>query len=79
MPDDDSSRDLPEWCVPPEMIGGYVTGPVVIARSERLVVAARQVLAFPVGVEVNVEAHAGDPSPLIRRLLTMTSSGTAPR
>ena len=43
--------------MPPQMIGGYVTGPVLIARSDRFVLAARQVLAFPVGVEVEVEAH----------------------
>jgi hypothetical protein len=44
--------------MPPRMIGGYVTGPVPIARSGRLVIVARQVLAFPAGVEVEVEAHA---------------------
>jgi hypothetical protein len=52
-----SARDLPEWYMPPEMIGGYVTGPIVIARSDGLVVAARQVLAFPVGVQIEIEAH----------------------
>jgi hypothetical protein len=51
-------RDVPEWYGPPHMIGGHVTGPVVIGRSDRLVVAARQVLAFPAGVQVEVEAHA---------------------
>jgi hypothetical protein len=40
------------------MIGGYVTGPVAIARSGSLVIAARQVLAFLAGAEVEVEAHA---------------------
>jgi hypothetical protein len=49
---------LPEWYMPPQMIGGHVTGPVLIARSDQFVLAARQVLAFPVGVEVQVEAHA---------------------
>jgi hypothetical protein len=44
--------------MPPPMIGGYVTGPVVITRSGSLVIAARQVLAFPAGVEVEAEAHA---------------------
>jgi hypothetical protein len=43
--------------MPPPMIGGYVTGPVLIARSEQVVLAARQVLAFPAGIEVEVEAH----------------------
>jgi len=49
---------LPDWLMPPRMIGGHVTGPVLIRRSGELVVAARQVLAFPAGVEVEVEAHA---------------------
>ena len=40
------------------MIGGYVTGPVVLTCSGSLVIAARQVLAFPAGIEVEVEAHA---------------------
>jgi hypothetical protein len=44
--------------MPPPMIGGYVTGPVPITRSGSLVIVARQVLAFPAGVEVEVEAHA---------------------
>lgn len=43
------------------MIGGYVTGPAAIARSGSLVIAARQVLAFPAGVEFEVEAHARGP------------------
>jgi hypothetical protein len=33
------------------------SGPVLIARSDRFVVAIRHVLAFPAGVEVEVEAH----------------------
>ena len=53
-----SAGDLPEWHMPPQMIGGYVTGPVLVGRSDGLVVAARQVLAYPVGVEIDVEAHA---------------------
>ena len=57
-PGGNSAPDLPEWFMPPPMIGGYVTGPVVITRSGSLVIAARQVLAFPAGVEVEVEAHA---------------------
>jgi hypothetical protein len=44
--------------MPPQMIGGHVTGPVLIGRSAGLVVAVRQVLAFPAGVEIEVEAHA---------------------
>jgi hypothetical protein len=44
--------------MPPPMIGGHVTGPVLISRSDRLVVALRHVVAFPVGVEVEVEAHS---------------------
>lgn len=43
--------------MPPPMIGGHVTGPLLIARSGRFVVAVRHVVAFPVGVEVEVEAH----------------------
>lgn len=43
--------------MPPPMIGGHVPGPVLIARSDRFVVAIRHVLAFPAGVEVEVEAH----------------------
>ena len=43
--------------MPPPMIGGHVIGPVLIARSDRFVVAVRHVLAFPAGVEVEVEAH----------------------
>ncbi|WP_405496083.1 hypothetical protein [Streptomyces sp. NBC_00096] len=58
-----SSGDLPEWFAPPRMIGGFVAGPVVICRSDRLVVAVRQVLAYPVGLEIEVEAHARGASP----------------
>ncbi len=62
-PGDDGGPDLPEWFMPPRMTGGYVTGPVPVARSGRLVIVARQVLAFPAGVEVEVEAHArGSPA-----------------
>jgi hypothetical protein len=57
-PADDSGRYLPEWYMPPPMIGGHVTGPVLISRSDRLVVAVRHVVAFPAGVEVEVEAHS---------------------
>lgn len=52
------AADLPEWYMPPRMIGGYVTGPVLIGRSDECVVAVRQVLAYPVGGEFGVEAHA---------------------
>jgi hypothetical protein len=44
--------------MPPPMIGGHVTGPVLIWQSDRLVVAVRHVVAFPAGVEVEVEAHS---------------------
>lgn len=54
----DGGAGLPDWLMPPRMIGGHVTGPVLIGRSGGLVVAARQVLAFPTGVEVEVEVHA---------------------
>jgi len=43
--------------MPPPMIGGHVTGPLLIPRSDRFVVALRHVVAFPVGLEVEVEAH----------------------
>ena len=58
MPGDGGAAGLPDWLMPPRMTGGHVTGPVVIGRSGGLVVAVRQVLAFPAGVEVEVEAHA---------------------
>ena len=57
-PGNDGAGDLPGWCMPPQMIGGYVTGPVLIGRSDGLVAAARQVLTYPAGVEAEVEAHA---------------------
>ena len=44
--------------MPPLMIGGHVTGPLLIMRSGRFVVAVRHVVAFPAGVEVEVEAHS---------------------
>jgi hypothetical protein len=44
--------------MPPPMTSGHVTGPVLIWQSDRLVVAVRHVVAFPVGVEVEVEAHS---------------------
>jgi hypothetical protein len=57
-PDTGGAYDLPEWVMPPQMIGAQVSGPQLIARSERAVVVTRQVLAFPTGVQVEVEAHA---------------------
>ncbi len=42
----------------PRMIGGHVIGPELIGRSDRAVVATRQVVAFPTGVQVEVDAHA---------------------
>ncbi|HEY3868921.1 MAG TPA: hypothetical protein VGM10_11250 [Actinocrinis sp.] len=56
------AESLPEWFMPPRMIGGHVTGPAFISRSDRVMVAVRQVLAFPVGVEFEIEAHARGPS-----------------
>ncbi len=44
--------------MPPQMIGGHVAGPALIGRSDRAVVATRQVLAFPTGVQVEVDAYA---------------------
>ncbi|EST35486.1 hypothetical protein M878_05345 [Streptomyces roseochromogenus subsp. oscitans DS 12.976] len=43
--------------MPPQMVGGQALGPVVMARSGRGVVVVRQVLAFPTGVLIEVEAH----------------------
>lgn len=40
------------------MTGGHVAGPAVIGRTDGLVVLARQVLAYPTGLEIEVEAHA---------------------
>jgi hypothetical protein len=57
MPGDGGAAGLSEWVMPPPMIGGHVTGPVVIGRSGGLVVAVRQGFAFPAGVEVEVAAH----------------------
>jgi hypothetical protein len=45
------------------MVGGYVTGPLLISQSDLVVVLVRQVLAFPAGVEVDVEGHARGPRP----------------
>ena len=44
--------------MPPRMIGGYVTGPILIGRSDGLLVAVRQVLAYPAGVEPGWRPHA---------------------
>ncbi|MGO9083187.1 MAG: hypothetical protein ACLQDY_29870 [Streptosporangiaceae bacterium] len=59
MPGDGGAAGLPDWLMPPRMIGGHVTGPVLSERPGGLVVAARQVLAFPTGVEVEVELRSG--------------------
>lgn len=45
------------------MIGGHVAGPAVIGRTDGLVVLVRQVLAYPAGLEIEVEAHARGASP----------------
>jgi hypothetical protein len=63
----------PEWVMPPPMLGGHVTGPRLIARSDGFVLAIRQVLAFPVGVEVEVEAH-GRAAPDARVLPALASA-----
>jgi hypothetical protein len=55
-------HDLPDWYMPPPMIGGHVVGPVLIGQSEQVVAAVRQILAYPTGVEVELEAHARGPS-----------------
>src|SRR5262245_35945321 len=57
IPSYGDAHRLPEWYGPPQMVGGYVTGPLLISRSDRVVVAVRQVIAFPAGVEAEVEAH----------------------
>jgi hypothetical protein len=51
-------RRWPEWSGPPLMMGGYVMGPLLMSQSDRVVVAVRQILAFPTGVEADVEGHA---------------------
>jgi hypothetical protein len=61
IPSYGDAHHLPEWYGPPQMLGGYVTGPLLISRSDRVVVAVRQVIAFPAGVEAEVEAHARGP------------------
>jgi hypothetical protein len=62
-PAGDDARHLPEWFMPPLMIGGHVTGPLLITRSGRFVVAVRHVVAFPAGVEVEAEAHSRGTAP----------------
>jgi hypothetical protein len=61
IPNYGDAHRLPEWYGPPQMVGGYGTGPLLIRRSDRVVVAVRQVIAFPAGVEAEVEAHARGP------------------
>jgi hypothetical protein len=56
-------RELPEWYMPPRMVGGHAAGPDLVHRSETVVLAVRQVVAYPVGFEVEVEAHAHGPYP----------------
>ncbi|MFF1415589.1 hypothetical protein ACFVX6_38460 [Streptomyces sp. NPDC058289] len=62
-PNRGSAGDLPEWQAPPRMIGGHVAGPAVIGRTDGLVVLARQVIAYPAGLEIEVEAHARGAAP----------------
>jgi hypothetical protein len=52
------SYDVPDWHMPPRMIGGYVAGPMLVGRTDQVVLYARQVVAYPAGVEVDIEAHA---------------------
>ncbi len=61
MPANGPARSLPEWAAPPQMIGGHVTGPALVGRSDQAVVALRQVLAFPSGVEAELEGHYRGP------------------
>jgi hypothetical protein len=42
----------------PPTIGGHVIGPVIVTRTTGAVVVLRQVLAYPNGIEIDVEAHA---------------------
>jgi hypothetical protein len=62
-PAGDNADRLPEWFMPPPMIGGHVTGPLLITRSGRFVVAVRHVVAFPADVEVEMEAHSRGTAP----------------
>lgn len=48
---------LTDWTRPPRMIAGHVAGPMLVARNDRVVVAVRQVLAYPSGIEITAEAH----------------------
>jgi hypothetical protein len=57
------AEDLPEWYMPPRMIGGYVAGPVLLGRTDGCVVAVRQILAYPAGVEIGIEAHTRGSAP----------------
>jgi hypothetical protein len=50
-------RSVPEWTSPPPMVGGHVTGPVVVARSERAILIVRQVLAYANGLTIDVDAY----------------------
>lgn len=51
-----------DWSGPPDMVGGHVTGPLFLAREQRLVIAVRQVMAYPNGVEIDVIARAFGPA-----------------
>jgi hypothetical protein len=53
--------ELPDWTMPPPMVGGHVAGPVLIGGSVGLVMAVRQVMAYPTGVEFDIEAQARGP------------------
>ena len=58
-----NAPEPPDWYMPPKMIGGHVSGPILVSRSEDLIVAVRQILAYPVGFEIELEAHARGPAP----------------
>src|SRR6202050_2858283 len=47
----------PEWAHPPMMIGGHAVGAMVLAKSVDTIIWIRQVLAYPTGVEIDIEAH----------------------
>ncbi|HEX4788362.1 MAG TPA: hypothetical protein VH372_07860 [Actinospica sp.] len=57
------SDDTSAWHLPPRMIGGYVAGPLLVGRTDQVTMFARQVVAYPDGVELEIEAHARGPLP----------------
>jgi hypothetical protein len=59
------------------MVGGLVSGPLLLAHSDTHVVVVRQVLAYGPGVELDVEAHARGPE--IRGAQTDLDAPAPPR